>query len=434
MRHLTRRLIAAGVCFLLLLFILPQIGVLLSFPGELRLLPGQEFEFDPGPLFTTVALPPMEPMVGTGGENGGALEEYDVELRLFGWLAVQRAQVKVVSQVHVVPGGQAVGILVSSGGLAVVRTTSVWSVEDGRQRAPAAEAGILPGDIILRVGDTKVDHPLDLEAMSQSYGRKGTLMPLTIARDGVIRLVEVEPVLARDPAGRVDRYMLGLYLKDPAAGVGTLTFWEPSSGLYGALGHMVTDGRDAVTMTDGRIVAARIHGIQPGARGRPGEKLGIFEPGSPLGTIEKNTAFGIFGRITEEPEDAAVAIPVALSHEVKEGPAQIRTVLQGGRVETFDIEIAAVHRHPRPSSKGLVVRVTDPKLLQTTQGIVQGMSGSPIIQDGKLIGAVTHVFINDPTRGYGVLAEWMVYEAGIAVSPHRSDGVENAWASLGLAA
>src|SRR5690606_13611689 len=147
---------------------------------------------------------------------------------------------------------------------------------------------------------------------------------------------------------------------------------------YGALGHQISDDGEALPLTDGKIVPALIHGIQPGAKGRPGEKMGIFEQGPAMGSIEKNTPFGIFGRLVREPEAAMKPIPVALNQEVKVGDAEILTVLDGSGVESFRVEVTAVYAQAKPSGKGLVIKVTDPRLLARTSGIVQGMSGSPI--------------------------------------------------------
>jgi len=320
--------------------------------------------------------------------------------------------VNIVPELHVVPGGHAIGILLNGEGVLVERTVPVAS-QSGRPYSPAEEAGIRPGDVILRAAGTPVSHPAELEALVDRYGRSGLLLPLDIRRGGRELRVQVRPELSREPGGAASRYMLGLYLKDPAAGVGTLTFWDPVRNVYGALGHMISGDLGAVLENEGRIVPAHIHGIQPGERGRPGEKLGIFEAGPPLGTIEKNTNFGIFGTLLRAPGPSQPVVPVALAHEVRQGDAQILTVVEGGRVETFHVRVVSVQRQAKPSGKGLVIEVTDPRLIERTNGIVQGMSGSPILQDGKLIGAVTHVFINNPLRGYGVLAEWMVYEAGL---------------------
>src|SRR5690606_6275369 len=177
------------------------------------------------------------------------------------------------------------------------------------------------------------------------------------------------------------------------------------------------------------------HGIQPGMRGRPGEKIGLFGSGAALGVIEKNTEFGIFGHLDQGAMSLLVdpdrkPVPVALAHEVQRGKAEILTVVEGDRVRSFEVEIVEVERQSRPTGKGLVIEVTDPELIARTNGIVQGMSGSPILQDGKLVGAVTHVFINNPRRCFGVLAEWMVSEAGVGEWRRPADppallGLEN---------
>lgn len=409
-RPLYRRLVTAGFLFSLLALAFPHFLFFLNFPDEFRLFPGQQLELDVGPLFTLTVFPPPE--VAEEEERPSGPEGFQVELRFLGLLPVNEARVSIVPELHVVPGGEAIGILLSSQGILVVRTTPVVT-RSGQAYSPAGEAGILPGDIILQAAERKIDHPVELEALVESYGRSGRLLPLLIRRGERELRVLVRPELAREPQGTGFRYMLGLHLKDPAAGVGTLTFWDPVRMVYGALGHMISDESDSLLEKEGRIVSAQIHGIQPGARGRPGEKLGIFESTAPLGTIEKNTSFGIFGRLSRIPWAGRQPVPVALAHEVRVGEAQILTVVEGGRVDAFDVRILSVQRHARPSGKGLVIEVTDPRLLQKTNGIVQGMSGSPILQDGKLVGAVTHVFINNPHRGYGVLAEWMVYEAGL---------------------
>src|SRR5690606_22436445 len=149
-------------------------------------------------------------------------------------------------------------------------------------------------------------------------------------------------------------------LKDPAAGVGTLTFWDPRTRLYGALRHQISDNSEAMSLPEGAIVPAVIHGLQPSTRGRPGEKLGVFGYGPTLGTIDKNTPFGIFGRLVNEPVSVHPPVPIALSQEVKLGPAKMLTVLEGNRVQSFDIDIVAVYSQARPSGKGLVLRVVDP--------------------------------------------------------------------------
>ncbi len=169
-------------------------------------------------------------------------------------------------------------------------------------------------------------------------------------------------------------------------------------------------------ISSGRIVEATIESIRYGSKGSPGEKVGFFHGEQDvIGTIDSNTNLGIFGQLEGAVPRSAFSepIPVAFSHQVRLGPAEIYTVLQGNRVERFDVEIIKVTNQIRPGEKGMVIEVTDPRLLRETGGIVQGMSGSPILQNGMLVGAITHVFVNNPTKGYGSFAEWMVYEAGL---------------------
>jgi len=178
------------------------------------------------------------------------------------------------------------------------------------------------------------------------------------------------------------------------------------------------DTQKAITLNDGQIVSSLVTSIEKGSNGDPGEKLARFTNDRKiLGTITKNSPFGIFGKLNEPIKNDIMdkAMPITLSYQVKEGPAKILTVVEGENVKEFDIEIVSSVPQKFPATKGMVIKVTDPELLEATGGIIQGMSGSPIIQDGKVVGAVTHVFVNDPTSGYGCHIEWMLQEAGIDI-------------------
>lgn len=398
-----------------------QLYTAVSFPSYLRLLPGQEYTVRVGPL---VKVESKEGLLGSAERGQVALVAGEVgtgglELSLLG-IPVRRTEVDIVPRLHLIPGGQSVGVMMGDG-VTVTQLARVQTV-DGRMRGPAEEAGILPGDVIRKVAGQPISHGAQLEAAAQEYGARGERLPLMIERHG--ELIEVFVLPEQTVSAGRTHWVIGVWVREQAAGVGTLTFWDPITLRYGALGHQVAAGVPGIpegdgsraNQTIGRLVAASIQGITPGQRGKPGEKLGVFtETASSLGGIDKNTPYGIYGTLTAPLGSNAQALPVALAHEIEIGPATILTVLDGEDVEEFEIQITGISRQSSPHDKGLQLRVTDRRLLAETNGIVQGMSGSPILQNGRIVGAVTHVFVNDPHRGYGILAEWMAYEAGLEV-------------------
>ena len=200
---------------------------------------------------------------------------------------------------------------------------------------------------------------------------------------------------------------MGVYLRQGTTGIGTVTYYRPESGEFGALGHGVnTQNGNLLQMTQGSVYGARVAAVKKGTAGTPGQLIGQLTDSEPLGTIAKNTEQGIFGQVSSgvftEP------LPVASESEIHTGPATIRSTVEGNTLREYSVEILKVYSGSRDKGRNLLLKVTDPDLLATTGGIVQGMSGSPIIQDGKLIGAVTHVLVNDPTTGYGIFIENML--------------------------
>ena len=207
----------------------------------------------------------------------------------------------------------------------------------------------------------------------------------------------------------------GLYLRDKLAGIGTLTFIDPNSHKYGALGHEIIDQdtNQLVSIKNGEIINSNVVSVRKATSGKPGEKVADILFDDKLGTLEKNNNFGIYGVMSSELHNQKDLMPIAYINEVKAGPAQILTVLNGNKVEAFDINITEVNMQTQKAIKGIKYTVTDERLINQTGGIVQGMSGSPIIQDGKIVGAVTHVLVHDSTMGYGIFIEWMLQESGI---------------------
>jgi stage IV sporulation protein B len=341
-----------------------------------------------------------------GMVGGRRLGWSSIRLNLFGWIPVDRIPVRVVPAVDVVPGGQSIGVVVHTDGVMVtgydpIRTLRGWI-------DPAEAAGIEPGDVIVAADGRGLRDDAALAAVVQAAGRRRSPVTLTVqgARRALPRIVW--PVF-NAAAGR---YQLGIVVRDTASGVGTLTFWNPRTLAFRALGHSITDGltRNPVAVAGGQITSAVIVGVVASTPDHPGEKIGVLAGTQTIGgVVNANDRFGLAGRLDAPPSvGSARPVPVAMADQVRPGPAEILTVIAGQRPQAFRIRILATYPQARPATKGLLFEVTDPRLLAKTGGIVQGMSGSPILQDGRLVGAVTHVFVNRPDAGYGCYAEWML--------------------------
>lgn len=291
-----------------------------------------------------------------------------------------------------VPGGYTVGIKLYTRGLLVTQV---------EPDTPAQRVGLKKGDVIVGADGAEVTSAQALSELVQN----GRSMVLRTVRG------EKEAEFLVTPEKTADGCRLGVLVRDHIAGIGTVTYLDPETGAYGALGHGVSglDGTQLLQMQSGYLVRASVAEVRAGQRGTPGELHGIFDVTDAIGTVEKNTACGIFGVL--EPYRTGVAIPTADADEVREGAAEILSNVEGEQVQRFSVRIDRVD----PDAKGgrnLLLTVTDEALLAKTGGIVQGMSGSPIVQDGKLVGAVTHVLVSDPTRGYGILIDNMLAQAG----------------------
>lgn len=313
-------------------------------------------------------------------------------------------------EIKIVPGGQSIGVQLQTLGALVVGHHSVQG-KDGKQ-SPGKDAKVHVGDVILKMNGHTIKGMEEVKPFVKKAGENGEALKVTLKRDGKIIETSLNPVYDKNE----NEYKIGLYIKDSAAGIGTMTFHDPITNRFGALGHVISDinTKKPIEMAAGTIVRSSITAIQKGSSGSPGEKQAKFSMDrNKLGTINKNTPYGIFGVLDTEIKNGKYdkTMGITRAHEVKEGPAKILTVVEDEKVEEFDIEIISSVPQEKPDIKGMVIKVTDEDLLKRTGGIVQGMSGSPIIQDNKIVGAVTHVFVNDPTSGYGGHIEWMLNDA-----------------------
>lgn len=329
-------------------------------------------------------------------------------------IPIKKVDLSVLNNIRVVPGGQSIGVQLHTLGVLVVGHHLVNGMEGGK--SPGEIANINVGDVILKINGEPIKSMNEIKRYVDQAGKVNRDLDVTIKRGKEEIKTTLHPVLDKQN----NQYKIGLYIRDTAAGIGTMTFYEPVSNKYGALGHVISDmdTKKPIEIYNGTIVRSSVTAIEKGNNGTPGEKQASFSiDNNKIGTITKNSPFGIFGELHQpvQNEKYKEALPIALSHEVKEGPAKILTVVEDEKVEEFDVEIVSSVAQKFPATKGMVIKVTDPELLKRTGGIVQGMSGSPIIQNGKIIGAVTHVFVNDPTSGYGVHIEWMLQDAGINI-------------------
>lgn len=288
-----------------------------------------------------------------------------------------------------IPGGTPFGIKLRTDGVMVI------SVNGG---SPAAKAGIRAGDVISSVNGIPVSTNADISEAVQSEPEESTII---LTRKNGEMCVKAKP---ENSGGKL---IIGAWVRDSSAGIGTMTFCDPETGSFGGLGHPVSDVTtgELMPLSSGEITTAEIYGAVKGSGGEAGELCGDI-CAETCGTLSSNTPVGVFGELTEIPERAA--LPMAYRQEVKCGPATILCTTSGQKPEEYSIEIEKINLCALSGTKSMVIRVTDPRLLEQTGGIVRGMSGSPIIQDGMLAGAVTHVFLNDPTRGYAVFAESMI--------------------------
>lgn len=334
------------------------------------------------------------------------------EVSLLGVIPIKTISIKSVPQEAVLyPGGQPIGVKLNTKGVLVISLSDI-ETQNGKITSPASASGVQIGDSIIKVNDVVINSSEELARAINSLD--GKEISLIISRKGKEMEKKIQPVKNISD----NNYKIGLWVRDSTAGVGTLTFYDSKSKKYAALGHPITDVDTGtiLSVNSGQIVNSSIVSVRKGERGNPGELKGIFvNEEKKLGEIYKNTECGIFGTASDELIHNSYNKPlkIGLRNEIKEGPAKILTTIDGEKPKMYDIEIQKLLSQETPGPKSMIIKVTDSELLEKTGGIVQGMSGSPIIQDNKLIGAVTHVLINKPDVGYGIYIEWMLKDAEI---------------------
>lgn len=327
-------------------------------------------------------------------------KKYSLDISVFKKIPVKSTSVTISKRKYVIPVGDVFGIRLFTSGVVVVGTDDVYTA-DGAVN-PADKAGIKPGDIVTAINGEKVEKVKDFTKFLQKNESQNIV--LDIMRDDKSFSTELTPVISKND----NNYKVGLWIRDSMAGVGTITYYDENSGIFGGLGHAVCDVDTGIIMplSNGDAVDTVIGGCYKGTSGATGELCGVFQQ-EDIGSLIKNCSCGIFGKLDKADFDGK-NIPVATKQEVKTGNAQIISTVDDKGPKYYDIKIIKIFSNDSETSKNMIIEVTDPDLIDKTGGIVQGMSGSPIIQNGMLVGAVTHVFVNNPLQGYAIFADSMI--------------------------
>lgn len=329
-------------------------------------------------------------------------QQLDYTVKLLGVFPIKTVSVTPDDSVDLVPAGTPFGVKMFTQGAMIVGFEQI--VTASGTASPGKEAGLKTGDLLQKVNGKTVSRNEEVAFLLQSQGSEPSV--LEVLRGKETLSITLTPVLAADGT-----YKSGVWIRDSAAGIGTLTFIDPETSTFAGLGHAIcdVDTGDILSVGSGEICKVNIHNIHKGKAGLPGELQGVFDGSPAIGSIEQNNETGVYGELF--PQTQKEAVPLARQQEIKVGPAVVLCTLDGDQTEAYNIVIKSIDYNTETKTQNMVIEVTDERLLARTGGIVQGMSGTPILQNGKLIGAVTHVFVNDPTKGYAIFAENMFDEA-----------------------
>lgn len=389
----------------ILLVMLAYVTNITSIPNSIILFENEEFSID------TIAGITIKENSSTIEASSELVESYSKErtsktynVSLLG-VNLKTITTNTIPQTKVIPLGTLGGLKLYTEGVLVVGMSEIKG-EDNKIYKPYEEAGIEQGDSILEINNTEVSTTEELiQCVSKCKGEK---IDVTYIKNGQVLETQITPVKTDS-----NTYKIGLWVRDAEAGIGTITFYESASNTFGALGHGIQDidTQNLVEIASGELVTAEVIDIEKGEKELPGKIEGTIEDSTKIGEITQNTNFGIYGTITDKSQinlSNAQEVEVASRNEIKTGKATLICTLDNETRKEYEIEIKKIYTNNNENNKSMVVEITDKELLEKTGGIIQGMSGSPIIQNGKLIGALTHVFVSDPTKGYALFADTMI--------------------------
>ena len=327
-----------------------------------------------------------------------------LNLNLFGGIKLKSVNVAVIPKTTVIPLGTAIGMKLYTKGVLVVGMSQI-NTDNNEKTKPYENSGIEQGDMILAINNKEVSNTDEL--IGEVNNSNGNSIKIKYLKNNETLETSITPVKSKN------EYKIGLWVRDAAAGVGTLTFYEPNTNSFMALGHGISDidTEKIVEISNGELITANIVSIKKGEKGKPGEMKGTIDSGNKIGEISKNTNLGVYGNVTNKSYlgiDSNNEMEVATRSEIKEGRAQIICQLDNNEKNKYNIEIEKIYTMNNEDNKSMLIKVTDEELLNKTGGIIQGMSGAPIIQNGKFVGAITNVLVKDPTQGYAIFADMMI--------------------------
>lgn len=384
------------ITILFLLIIYMYISNVTLIPKQIVLLEGENYK-----IRTLLGIDVIQTSAVVS-ENGNTSQ---VNLNMFG-NTVKQINVTRLENIEVIPVGKIIGLKLYTNGVLIVGMSEIENVNHQKER-PYENLNIQEGDTILKVNDLEIQTIENLQKeINKSDGKN---IDLTILKeDGTIETSNIKPVKVSNT-----EYKLGLWVKDAATGVGTLTYYEPNSKSFAALGHGITDSDTdkLIDIDSGNIVTSKIVSIQKGEQGKPGEIRGSIINQPTIGKVYKNTEFGIYGELTNLSNikfNYSNKLKVALREEIQEGNAKVLCSVDGNETEEYNIKIEKIYKDNNEDNKSMLIEVTDKNLINKTGGIIRGLSGAPIIQNGKFIGAITNVLVNSPTKGYAIFGDIMI--------------------------
>lgn len=393
--------------FLFIIYI--YILVIYHIPDKITIFEGEDISLK---TFFGITLHAEEDVLTVSADTGqktiNTVGNEKVSVKLFDKLFIKNVDVSVLPRTTVIPVGNIAGVKLYTNGVLVVGMSEIEG-EDSKTYKPYENSGIEEGDTIVKVNNTMIYSTEDLiENVNLSNGEN---VKIEYIHEKETKKCSIRPVKTNE-----EEYKLGLWVRDSAAGVGTVTFYEPETQQFGALGHGITDidTGDLLNISSGEFVTAKVLNIKKGEDGNPGKIQGTVEEQETIGEITKNTEFGIYGKIEDASSlniDMSKEMEVALRDEIQTGKATILCSLDNQTVKEYEIEITKIYRENNYNNKSMEIKLTDQALIEKTGGIIQGMSGSPIIQNGKFVGAVTHVFVDSATEGYAVFGDLMLKQS-----------------------